>query len=84
MKSSWQSQTGTLGCHWSEVGEFVAYRPAWLREESQMRGSYLEPIPDFASHSAFGGPDWFELHPAAHASKSVSYTHLTLPTICSV
>jgi hypothetical protein len=34
-----------------------------------MEGAYLEPVPDFASHSPFGGPDWFEPHITTRASK---------------
>ena len=30
--------------------------------ESEMNGSYLAPLPDFASHSPFGGATWFTPH----------------------
>ena len=33
----------------------------------------------YASHIVLGGP-----HPTAMGQEAVSYTHLTLPTICSV
>ena len=58
MKSSWQTDTGTLACHWSEAGQQVRYNSAWMQEASNIQGSYLQPLPDFASHSPFGG----ELH----------------------
>ena len=69
MISSWQSETGHLGCSWSEVGQFVVYSPQWFREAPQMQSGYLEPVPDFASHSPFGGPDWFETHTARRGLK---------------
>jgi hypothetical protein len=27
-----------------------------------MQGAYLPPVPDFASHSPFGGASWFQPH----------------------
>jgi hypothetical protein len=59
MKSSWQIETGHLVCRWSEVGQRVKYNPHWMQEASDIRGSYVPPIPDFASHSPFGGASWF-------------------------
>jgi hypothetical protein len=59
MKSSWKNETGHLVCRWSEVGQHVPYHPRWMQEESDIRGSYVPPIPDFASHSPFWGPSWF-------------------------
>jgi len=64
MKSSWQTETGHLACRWSEVGQRAQYNPRWMREASDIRGSYLPPVPDFASHSPFGGAFWFEPHSA--------------------
>jgi hypothetical protein len=29
-------------------------------EAENVEGSYLEPMPNFAEHSPFGGPSWFE------------------------
>jgi hypothetical protein len=60
MKSSWQTETGQLICRWSDVGQHVEYSPRWMQEASEIQGSYLPPIPDFASHSPFGGPAVFE------------------------
>jgi hypothetical protein len=59
MKSSWQTDTGTLECRWSEFGQRVQYKAAWMQEASEIQGSYLPPLPDFASHSPFGGATWF-------------------------
>jgi len=64
MKTSWQAETGRLECQWSEVGRRVQQAPRWLQEISEMQSGYLQPIPDFASHSPFGGPSWFEPHRA--------------------
>jgi len=58
MNSSWQTDTGTLACHWYEAGQQVRYNSAWMQEASKIQGGYLQPLPDFASHSPFGG----ELH----------------------
>jgi hypothetical protein len=65
MKSSWQSETGRLACHWFGLGSFLPYRPQWMQEAQEMSGPYLPPVPDFASHSPFAGADWFEPHRAA-------------------
>ncbi len=62
MKLSWQTETGDLACRWSEVGQRTQYEPAWMLDTSDIQCGYLEPIPDFPSHSPFGGPSWFELH----------------------
>ena len=60
MKSHWQTESGHLTCRWSEVGQRDQYNPGWMKEASEMQGSYLSPVPDFASHSPFGGASWFE------------------------
>jgi len=62
MRSMWYVETGRLACRWSDAGNRARYAAAWMREDAAIQGSYLEPVPDFASHSPFGGPDWFELH----------------------
>ena len=62
MKSSWQVETGQIACRWSDWARQAEYTSAWLQDTPQMSGGYLPPPPDFASHSPFGGPDWFELH----------------------
>jgi hypothetical protein len=69
MKSSWQTDTGTLACRWSEVGQRVQYNSAWMQETSDIQGGYLPPLPDFASHSPFGGASWFEPHTADRNSE---------------
>ena len=60
MKSSWQTETGHLACRWSEMGQRLPYNAWWIMETPDVHGSYLPPIPDFASHSPFGGPSWFQ------------------------
>ena len=69
MRSSWQTETGHLACRWSEVGQRVPYNPGWIEETSDLQGGYLAPIPDFASHSPFGGASWFQLHTADRDSE---------------
>jgi hypothetical protein len=64
MTSSWQTERGHLLCHWSEVGQWTQYNPRWMQETSDAQGSYLSPLPDFASHSPFGGVSWFQPHTA--------------------
>lgn len=59
---SWQTETGHLASRWSEVGQRVDYKPQWMQETSNMQSGYLPRVPDFASHSPFGGAFWFELH----------------------
>ena len=60
MKSTWQMEAGHLACSWSDIGQRSPYNPPWMQEVSNAQGSYLPPIPDFASHSPFGGAAWFE------------------------
>jgi hypothetical protein len=62
MNSSWETQTGHLTCRWSEIGQSVEYNPLWIQENSDVQCSYLPPVPDFASHSPFGGASWFQHH----------------------
>jgi hypothetical protein len=69
MKSSWQTETGHLACRWSEIGQRAQYKPRWMQESSDMRSGYLPPVPDFASHSPFGGALWFERHTAERDSE---------------
>jgi hypothetical protein len=69
MRSSWQTETEHLACRWSEVGQRVPYNLGWIEETSDNQGGYLAPIPDFASHSPFGGASWFQLHTADRDSE---------------
>jgi hypothetical protein len=62
MTSSWRTETGNLVCHWSDVGQRIQYSPRWMQETSDMQSGYLPPLPDFASHSPFGGGSWFQPH----------------------
>jgi hypothetical protein len=62
MRSSWQIAAGHLECRWSEVGQHVQYDSPWMRGASDVQGSYLPPLPEFASHGPFGGArgaPWF-------------------------
>ena len=64
MKTSWQLETGQLACRWSEVGQRDKYHPRWMQETSEAQSGYLPPLPDFTSHSPFGGVAWFQPNPA--------------------
>ena len=59
MASSWEIETGHLVCRWCEIGQRAQYSLGWMQEGTEVHGSYLPPIPDFAAHSPFGGADWF-------------------------
>jgi len=70
MTVSWKTQTGKLACRWSEVGQRVQYHPHWMQQASAVPSGYLPPVPDFASHSPFGGGTaWFQLHIAHRDSE---------------
>lgn len=60
MESSWQMKEGHLVCRWSaaavQPGE---YCPSWMQVTEEVQSGYLPPVPDFASHSPFGGASWF-------------------------
>ena len=56
----WQTESGHLVCRWSEVGRRI-YSLGWMQETSQVPSGHLTPIQDFASHSPFGGPFWFQI-----------------------
>jgi len=58
--TAWVFEGEKLACQWSEVGQRTLEMPPWMDEP--MHGSYLPPPPDFASHSPFGGADWFTPH----------------------
>lgn len=64
MKTSWESETGHLTCRWSEMGRREKYMPRWMGETAEAQSGYLPPLPDFASHSPFGGVAWFQPNPA--------------------
>ena len=67
---SWRTETGHLTCRWSEVGQRVPYDLGWMQEMSDIGSGYLPPIPDFASHSPFGGGTlWFQIHAAERESE---------------
>jgi len=60
MQSSWKIEMGHLVWRWSKVEQPASYTPQWIEEATDIHGSYLPPVPDFASHSPFGGPSWFD------------------------
>jgi hypothetical protein len=60
MSASWQVEGGRLACRWSGLQQYSPYDAPWMREATEARGSYLPPLPNFASHSPFGGPSWLE------------------------
>jgi hypothetical protein len=66
MKSLWQIETGHLVWRWSEVGQLIQYNSRWMQETSEIQGGYLPPLPDFASHSPFGGNSWFQPYAPTH------------------
>lgn len=61
MTSSWQMKDGHIVCRWFGLRERAKYEPLWIQASSDTQGSYLPPMPDFANHSPFGGPNsfWF-------------------------
>jgi hypothetical protein len=71
MKSLWQMDAGHLVCLWSAVGQKVQYNPPWMQQASDVQGSYSPPLPDFASHSPFGGASWFERYPTASRNRQL-------------
>src|SRR5258706_9285875 len=59
MATSWQTETGHLACRWSDLEQHAKYDPSWMQKISDVPSGYLELVPDFASHSPFGGANWF-------------------------
>jgi hypothetical protein len=59
--TGWVFDGSSIACRWVEVGQRTAYASRWM-EQGDMDGSYLHPLPDFASHSPFGGATWFTPH----------------------
>jgi hypothetical protein len=60
MSLSWQTRTGQLICRWSDIGVRTPYQAPWTQDVSDLPSGYLPPLTNFASHSPFGGPSWFE------------------------
>jgi len=65
MGSSWKTETGHLSLHWNEAGSDTDEISDVVLEELGAEGSHLEPTPDFAVHSPFGGATWFYPDPSA-------------------
>lgn len=63
MPFSWKSEAGQLTCHLGDAALHEPYRPEWMQEDSNVPSGYLPPIPDFTSHSPFGGVAWFQPSP---------------------
>ena len=61
MNSSWQLKDGHIACRWAGLIERSKYESLWAQRTSDILGSYLQPMPDFANHCPFGGPHsfWF-------------------------
>jgi hypothetical protein len=59
MNSLWRTESGQLTCSWVEKGCPQQYNPEWM-QGAGTSSSIPNPIPDFASHSPFGGAFWFE------------------------
>jgi hypothetical protein len=59
MAATWQLEGGRLVARWSETGPSVRYGPKWMQDVTNVQSGYLPPVPDFASHSPFGGASWF-------------------------
>jgi hypothetical protein len=69
MDSRWQTENGAIARRWTETGEALRRKPLWMLNMLDMQSGYLPPTPDFASHSPFGGPSWFEYHPTIDVSE---------------
>jgi hypothetical protein len=60
MKTSWQTETGSLECRWSETGQSLRLADPWIQNDSGVMDASCTPsIPDFASHSPLGSGEWF-------------------------
>jgi hypothetical protein len=59
VRSSWRTETGHLVCSWREGSQRIQYNPSWMQAASDPPSGYLQPLPDFASHSPFGGASSF-------------------------
>jgi hypothetical protein len=70
MSSPWQMHTGHLALHWTETGQNLRSDPQSM--DAGTRSSYLTPLPDFASHSPFGGAFWFLPHLAYQFNRPIS------------
>ena len=66
---TWQRESGQLVCRWFEPEQRVKYSARWIEEASDIQSGYIPPLPDFPSHSPFGGADWFLPHSAGHDSQ---------------
>jgi len=64
MTTLWQTDEGRLTCRWREVDLRDRYNAPWMQETSHIQSGYLPPVPDFASHSPFGGVSWFQPDPS--------------------
>jgi hypothetical protein len=61
MTNQWSLDGNRIVSRWVDIGRTVEYASEWVNA-SETNGSYLAPLPDFASHSPFGGATWFTPH----------------------
>lgn len=63
MISSWQMKDGRLTRFWTGQVERYEYESPVMQPSPNIQSGYLPPMPDFESHSPFGGPAGFWLLP---------------------
>lgn len=68
MAIKWSIDGDKIVSHWADIGRAADFKPEWMNA-SDMAGSHLAPLPDFASHSLFGGATWFTAHVSAWVIK---------------
>jgi hypothetical protein len=42
-----------------------------MLESSKVQGGHIPPLPDFSSHSPFGGVSWFQPDPAGEPDQAI-------------
>lgn len=61
MTSQWSFDGNRIVSRWTNISREAGQFSQQLNA-SDANGSYLVPLPDFASHSPFGGTTWFTPH----------------------
>jgi len=61
MMNRWSFDGNRIVSHWTDIRCKADQVPERV-DAPEMSGSYLVPLPDFASHSPFGGATWFTPH----------------------
>jgi hypothetical protein len=64
MAIKWSIDGSRIVPRWTDIGRAADFKPEWMNA-SDVEGSHLDPLPDFASHSPFGGATWFTAHVSA-------------------